>query len=65
MLQCMSPEWWCEELQDRGWRFKDAKLFEHYLGLLLEQVAAVVPISVLLVVVMGAAFGVTVTDPLL
>ena len=33
--------------------------------LLLEQVAAVVPISVLLVVVMGAAFGVTVTDPLL
>ena len=33
MLERLSPEWWLEELLDRGWEYKKAKLFEHYMGL--------------------------------
>ena len=54
-----------EELQDRGWGYNQAKLFEHYHGLLLEQVAAVVPISILLIFVMAVFFNSSVESPLL
>mmetsp|Transcript_35454 Transcript_35454/g.52074 ORF Transcript_35454/g.52074 Transcript_35454/m.52074 type:complete len:848 (+) Transcript_35454:92-2635(+) len=64
-LDYLSPEWWRDELQDRGWEIRKAKLAEHYYALFLEQVAAVVPISILLISVMGIFFGVTVDSPVL
>ena len=33
MLERLSPEWWLEELLARGWEYKKARLFEHYMGL--------------------------------
>lgn len=37
-LDYLSPEWWRDELQDRGWEIRKAKLAEHYYALFLEQV---------------------------
>jgi hypothetical protein len=33
MLERLTPEWWLEELLSRGWEYRKAKLFEHYMGL--------------------------------
>jgi len=63
-LDCLYGQWWREYLLDRGWTNRDAHLFEHYWMLIWEQIAAVIPISILLVAVMGIFFGQTVDSPI-
>ena len=38
MFEVLSPDYWREELQERGWEARNARLVEHYLRLSLEQV---------------------------
>jgi hypothetical protein len=62
----LKPEWWKDELiKNRGWERKKARLFEHYMALMIEQISAVAPISFLLIGVMYAFFGVSVTSPIM
>ncbi|KAJ1488871.1 hypothetical protein T484DRAFT_1781846 [Baffinella frigidus] len=50
-------------LLDKGWSNRNATLFEHYWRLNIEQIAAVIPITLLLVTVMAVFFQRTVTSP--
>lgn len=50
-------------MRKQGWSPKYAALFEHYMNALFEQVLAVVPITILLVLVSAIFFGRSVTSP--
>mmetsp|Transcript_51646 Transcript_51646/g.123051 ORF Transcript_51646/g.123051 Transcript_51646/m.123051 type:complete len:1017 (+) Transcript_51646:394-3444(+) len=59
----LNAKHWREYLLDKGWSNRNATLFEHYWRLNIEQIAAVIPITLLLVTVMAVFFQRTVTSP--
>lgn len=64
-VSCLDPSYVRSYLEERrNWKEKDAALAEHFYKLLIEQLMAVVPISILLILVMATFFGRTVTAPM-